>query len=114
PRVRRPEQSRQEFLACLDPRIPRDPRRVWRTTFDERRVTQPVNSFPPGFAESPFLDRVISYNQVFRTGNPAPESVKSMKKIALPLLVLAFAASAFGGDQDNQAANRVKAASTVL
>ncbi len=38
-----------------------------------------------------------------------------MKKLALPLLVvLAFAASAFGGDQDNPAANRVKAASTVL
>ena len=37
-----------------------------------------------------------------------------MKQIALPLLVLAFAASAFGGDQDHQAANRVKAASTVL
>src|SRR3989442_6778374 len=40
--------------------------------------------------------------------------MKSMKKLALPLLVLAFAASAFGGDQDNEAANRVKAASTVL
>ncbi len=37
-----------------------------------------------------------------------------MKKLALPLLVLTFAASAFAGDQDNQAANRVKAASVVL
>src|SRR5207244_5149712 len=75
---------------------------------------QPVNSFPPGFTESTFYSRVISYNQVFRTGNPALESVRSMKKLALPLLVLAFAALAFGGDQDNQAAMRVKAASTVL
>lgn len=37
-----------------------------------------------------------------------------MKKFALPVLVLAFAASAFAGDEDNQAANRVKTASTVL
>jgi len=37
-----------------------------------------------------------------------------MKKFALPLLVLAFAASAFAGDEENQAANRVKAASIVL
>jgi len=37
-----------------------------------------------------------------------------MKKFALPLLVLAFAASAFAGDDDNQAANRVKSASAVL
>jgi len=37
-----------------------------------------------------------------------------MKKFALPLLVLAFAASAFAGADDNQAANRVKSASAVL
>jgi lipid-binding SYLF domain-containing protein len=37
-----------------------------------------------------------------------------MKKLALPLLVLAFAISAFAADEDNQAAARVKAASTVL
>src|SRR5215469_7769085 len=37
-----------------------------------------------------------------------------MKKFALPLLALAFTASAFAGDEENQAANRVKAASTVL
>ena len=37
-----------------------------------------------------------------------------MKKFALPLLVLAFAVSAFAGDDDNQAANRVKSASAVL
>jgi len=37
-----------------------------------------------------------------------------MKKLALPLLVLAFAASAFAADEDNQAAKRVKAASAVL
>src|SRR5256885_8350526 len=37
-----------------------------------------------------------------------------MKKFALLLLVLAFAASAFAGDDDNQAANRVKSASAVL
>jgi lipid-binding SYLF domain-containing protein len=37
-----------------------------------------------------------------------------MKKFALPLLVLAFAAAAFAGDDDNQAANRVKSASAVL
>jgi len=37
-----------------------------------------------------------------------------MKKFALPLLVLAFAASAFAGGDDNQAANRVKSASAVL
>src|SRR5215472_18186022 len=37
-----------------------------------------------------------------------------MKKLILPLLVLAFVAYAFAGDEDNQAANRVKAASTVL
>ena len=37
-----------------------------------------------------------------------------MKKFAFPLLVLAFAASAFAGDDDNQAANRVKSASAVL
>jgi len=37
-----------------------------------------------------------------------------MKKFALPLLVLAFAASAIAGDDDNQAANRVKSASAVL
>jgi SH3 domain-containing YSC84-like protein 1 len=37
-----------------------------------------------------------------------------MKKFALPLLVLAFAASAYAGDEDNQSANRVKAASAVL
>ena len=37
-----------------------------------------------------------------------------MKKFVLPLLVLAFAASAFAGDDNNQAANRVKSASAVL
>jgi len=38
-----------------------------------------------------------------------------MKKLALPLLVLAFAGLAFAGDdEENQAANRVKAASIVL
>src|SRR5215470_581980 len=42
------------------------------------------------------------------------ESVKPMKKLLLPFVVLAFAAAAFAGDEENQAANRVKAASTVL
>jgi SH3 domain-containing YSC84-like protein 1 len=37
-----------------------------------------------------------------------------MKKLALPLLVLALAASAFAAGENNQAANRVKAASAVL
>ena len=37
-----------------------------------------------------------------------------MNKLLLPLVVLALAAAAFAGDEDNQAANRVKAASMVL
>src|SRR5438874_6014774 len=37
-----------------------------------------------------------------------------MKKFTLPLLVLAIAVYAFAGDDDNQAANRVKSASAVL
>src|SRR5215468_8484194 len=37
-----------------------------------------------------------------------------MKKFALPLLALAFTAAAFAGDEENQAAARVKAASIVL
>jgi lipid-binding SYLF domain-containing protein len=37
-----------------------------------------------------------------------------MNKLLLPLVVLALAAAAFAGDEENQAANRVKAASMVL
>lgn len=37
-----------------------------------------------------------------------------MKKLLLPFVVLAVAAAAFAGDEENQAANRVKAASMVL
>jgi len=37
-----------------------------------------------------------------------------MKKLLLPFVILAFVAAAFAGDEENQAANRVKAASTVL
>src|ERR1041385_4047728 len=37
-----------------------------------------------------------------------------MKKLLVPFVILAFAAAAFAGDEDNQAAARVKAAATVL
>ena len=45
----------------------------------------------------------------------APEGVKAMKKLFSLLVVLGLAASAFAGDDtDNKAADRVKAAATVL
>jgi lipid-binding SYLF domain-containing protein len=48
-------------------------------------------------------------------GESAPESVKNMKKLSLVLLVFALAASCFAADEDdNPAADRVKAAATVL
>jgi SH3 domain-containing YSC84-like protein 1 len=77
--------------------------------------TRIVNSFNRVAAECRSFHRVISYNQVFTFEKSLLRKREAMKKLLLLVIVLGFVGSTLAADDsDNKAADRVKAAATVL